>query len=58
MLKNKFALINKLTKETITIRKLNTDKIRIAEIMFGLAKSLTKKEFRKLYEVEKIKNGI
>ena len=57
MSKNKFALINKLTKETITIRKLNTDKIRIAEIMFGLTKSLNKKEFRKLYEVEKIKNG-
>jgi hypothetical protein len=25
--------------------------------MFGLSKSLNKKEFRKLYEVEKIKNG-
>lgn len=58
MLGNKFALINKLTKETITIRKLDTDEIRLAEIMFGLTKNLNKKEFRELYEVEKIKNEI
>ena len=52
----KFELINKLTKEVVTVRDMNgVQKLSTAEIIFGLLKKLDKKQFREIYEVKEAK---